>query len=362
MSFHDNYYDSKLIIDLTAIKSNYKFLQDILGNTVCGASVKADAYGLGIKPVAEILFTSGCRHFFVANLIEAIELRSILAEAYIFVLSGVFIAQEDAFLTYNLIPVLNHKLQIELWDSFAVKQQLNLPAILHVDTGMSRLGMDLDELKYLDLADYNINFLYIMSHLACSDVKDEQYNHTQLNLIKQIAQSYNIPISFVNSGGIFLGREYHFDLARPGCAIYGINPTPYTINPMQPVIKLLAKILQIRHLNKDMSVGYGKSYVAKAGTKIATIACGYADGYRWNLACGGLGYLQGYEVKLIGRVSMDLITVDVSDVPEELLYLGAEVELINEKITLDYIARQCNTISYEILTGLGCRFKKIYKL
>jgi alanine racemase len=359
------YSDSVIIIDLRAVRENYRTLKNILGDkSECAGTVKANAYGLGAVKVAEALAKEGCKKFFVATFEEAIKIRSVLKDETIYVLHGVYPHQEELFLEYKLTPVLNHLFQIEVWNKFALSNNLILPAIIHIDTAMSRLGVNEEDIEFLvnnkeRLA--GIELLYIMSHLASADELTSPLNKMQLEKLKQLASYFpNIPLSLCNSSGIFLGEEYHLDLCRPGCALYGLNPTPYSVNPMKPVVKLLAKILQIRHLKKDTTVGYSATFTAKAGSKLATISFGYADGYLRSLGNNSYCYIAGYKAPIIGRVSMDLITIDVTDIPEDKIYLGAEVELLGENVTPDNIATQAGTLGYEILTNLGDRYKRIY--
>lgn len=356
--------DSTLTIDLKAIESNYRLLKQKGGKIECGAVIKANAYGLGVAKVAKALQKAGAKSFFVANLDEAIELRTILPKAKIHVFHGVQKDQEREFLRHNLTPVLITIEQVESWNKKASSQNKRLPALLHVDTGMNRLGLTLNEADYLlknpNILE-NIDIVYLMSHLACADESDHPLNKMQLESINKYKQLFNISkATLSNSFGVFLGKNYHQELLRPGCALYGINPTPYKkSNPMQPVVTLTSKVLQVREVGQLQTVGYGATKKLKKGSTIATIPVGYADGFLRSATNNGTCYIKNHKVPIIGRVSMDLITLDVSDIAN--IQTGMEVELIGENILIDEVASNAGTIGYEILTGLGRRYKRIYK-
>ncbi|AIL64787.1 Alanine racemase, catabolic [Rickettsiales bacterium Ac37b] len=362
-----SYADAILNVDLNSIVYNYLFLKKKLNTVECGAVVKANAYGIGANHVASTLAKYGCKHFFVANLEEAISLRAILTKQYnIYVLHGVFPNQEQEFIHYNLTPILNDIYQIKIWNCFASTKKIQLPAILYIDTGLSRLGLttyDALDLFYNQTLVANLNILYLMSHLSAADNPTHPLNAEQLKKMS-IIQKYmpNTHITFVNSSGIFLGTNYHFHLARPGMALYGLNPTPQSKNPMHNVIYLSSKIIQVRNNIKQSPVGYGGSYYAERNSVIATVAIGYADGYFRSLSNNSICYINGYKAPVIGRVSMDLITLDVTNVPAHFIYPGQSVEIIGDNITVDQLAKYANTLGYEILTNLGHRFKLVYNI
>jgi alanine racemase len=336
-----------LTINLSAITSNYKLLSE---KVKVAAVVKADAYGLGMAKVAPALFEAGAREFFVANLDEALSLRKILPKCSIGVFHGLQKGEEREFSANNLTPVLNDIYQIKLWRQHADK----LSCIVHFDTGMNRLGLSQNDVNTaVDLLK-NLNVQYIMSHLACADEPQHPKNLQQLQKMQTIKAVFpNIPISLANSSGVFLGDEYLFDMARTGIAMYGGNPTPNTKNPMQNVVNLRSQILQIRNIDTAQTVGYGASYELKDGAKIATLPVGYADGYFRSLGNNSFCAIGGVKVPLVGRVSMDLITVDVSGLN---VSVGDEVEIIGDTITIDDVANAAGTISYEVLTNLGGRY------
>jgi alanine racemase len=357
-----------LTIDLAAIAANWKKLQSRLGNDVtCGAVVKADAYGLGLAPVARALKTAGCHTFFVAQAAEGLALRAILPEAEICIFNGVDADSAAALADAHLTPVLNHPGQINDWRETAHRIGHTLPAFLHVDTGMTRLGLAEDETVSLatDLSALDgIRITGIMSHLACADLPDHTLNDEQLQrfiaALGVLAPLGHVRASLTNSSGIFLAPAFHFELARPGAALFGIAPRAESPNPMAQVIKLQGKILQTRVIDTPRTVGYGATHRAERGRHIATVAVGYADGYLRSLSDVATAHMGDTPAPVVGRVSMDLITVDVTDVPQKDAYPGALVDLIGPHHSLDDLARQATTIGYEILTALGSRFERRY--
>lgn len=351
-----------LRIDLGAIVANWRDLGARHGAPVAGV-VKADAYGLGAAPVARALQAAGCRFFFVAHLTEGLALRTALGPAAeIAVLNGFPPgADEDA----ALLPVLNHLGEVAAHAAAARAAGQARPALLHLDTGMSRLGLDQREQAVLAQDRSRLDGIalrYVMTHLACADEPAHPLNEAQRARFAEAAARIvpGVPRSFANSSGIFLGGGFSSDLARPGCALYGINPTPGQPNPMRQVVRLEAELLQLRDVPAGDTVGYGASWAAPGPRRIATVAAGYADGYFRSLSGRSLGFLHGRAVPLVGRVSMDLTTFDVTDVPEarpgdRLLLIG------DEGNTPDDIAARCGTIGYEVLTSLGKRHARLYE-
>jgi alanine racemase len=345
-----------LTIDLQAIRANYNYLKSLSSADV-GAAVKANAYGLGSREVVGTLYAEGCSEFFVAHLEEAIELRSSFAEPNIYVLGGLFEGEEREFLHYNIIPVLSTGHQAELWQKYAQKLNKKLPCIVHADSGMHRFGMTEAELQMTSTC-AELDVLYLMSHLACADQADHEHNQYQLAKFKSHHHIFpKAKYSFANSSGVFLGSEFHFDLLRPGMALYGLNPTPGKPNPMKNPVILTSQIMQIRQMADDGFVGYGAAHKAHRNSKIATIPIGYADGFLRNLSHHGFVYIEGKRVPIIGRVSMDLVTLDVSDLDCK---VGDRVEIIGANSHPDDIAKRAGTIGHEILTSLGSRYTRIY--
>lgn len=356
-----------LTIDLGAIVENWQTLKAMAApGTNCAAVLKADAYGLGAIPVAQALVKAGCRTFFVAHVDEGIALRRALpSDASLFVLHGAPPGAEEACAAHHLIPVLNSLPQVRAWVALCGRWAQKLPAGLQVDSGMARAGLDAEELAVLAqtpelLAALDLRL--VMSHLACADDPASPMNTSQLAAFSAIRARFpSVPASFANSSGIFLGPQWHFDLLRPGVALYGGNPTPGLPNPMKPVVRLRGKVMQIRSVPAGASVGYGAAYVADSPRRIATVSVGYADGFFRSLGNGrAVARWSDYQLPIVGRVSMDMITVDVSAIPADLVYPGALLDLIGHDRTVDDLATEAGTISYEILTSLGNRYHRTY--
>ncbi len=356
-----------LHINTQIIQENYNLLCNMCTTSKVASSIKANAYGLGANKIAPILEKVGCKDFFTASCDEAVILRKILKpEANIYVIRGVFYNELQTFLEHNLVPVLNHMGQIELWQKYALECNKKLPCIVHIDTGMNRLAIPYSEIKKLDTSIHMnyLNILYVMSHLSAAEDINSSSNVKQLQKFKEYSAKFiNVRRSFANSSGIYLGKEYHFDLTRPGAALYGINPTPYIEDSgIKNPVKLVAPIIQLNHLPIGESVGYNSIYtnVMDKPCLVATIPVGYADGFARSLSNRGVFYINGFKAPIIGRVSMDLITIDVSEVPEQEIFLGAEVELVGINSTTDKLAQASKTNAYEIITMFGDRYEKIY--
>jgi len=342
-----------LDVNLSAIAANYRLLKTRHAKHSTAAVVKADAYGLGMEAVSQRLWEEGCHEFFVATLAEAIALRGTLPDAKIGVFNGLLAGEEKDFAHYHLIPVLNDLEQVERF------QELATQAILHIDTGMTRLGLseaDLQNILHTSSALYPL----IMSHLACAGAPDHPKNAEQLARFRKALQRFpGAKASLANSSGLFLSPDFHFDLARPGCALYGINPTHGT-NPMQPVVSLSAPLLQIRALDCNETVGYDATHQAVTNSRIAVAALGYADGWMRSLSNKGHAYIAGYQVPIIGIISMDMLALDITHIPEAVLTPTVRVEFINEQQTVNDVANACGTIGYEIFTRIGNRVKRRY--
>ncbi len=355
-----------LRIDLAALGRNYRKLVSMLTPVRSGAVVKADAYGLGAERVVSTLYGEGCRHFFVAQFVEAVRLRPTLAnDAQIFVLNGLQPGNEIACAERGIVPVLNSLAQWRQWSATARMLKRCLPAVLQFDTGMSRLGFPREERAELAAAlgdGSNVEILFIMSHLASADDMESDQNGEQCAEMSCIADEFpGFDLSFANSGAVFLGDAYHGMLARPGIALYGGAPNAGANNPMEPVVSLTVAVVQTRTVPAGTKVGYGGAYVTQREMRLATIAAGYADGLPRSLGDRGAVYFNGTRLPIVGRVSMDSVTVDVSALPEGALTLGSLVEVLGPSQTLEDIARDAGTISYEILTGLGDRYDRQYR-
>ncbi|MFT7599791.1 MAG: alanine racemase [Acidimicrobiales bacterium] len=355
---------SELTIDLGRIRANYRLLMSKVDGPITAAMVKANGYGLGAVEVAATLAVEGCAVFFVAHLSEGIEVRAALPGAQIHVLNGAMPGTERELEAHGLIPVLNSLAQITTWRALGDQLGRALPATVHLDTGMSRLGLPPDETEQLlvdpSLLD-GLDVVHVMSHLASADVPGSDQSGDQLALFRQLRSSLTIgTASLANSSGIFLGPEYHFDLVRPGIALYGGNPTPDQPNPMSSVATLEAPILQVRPVDIGDVVGYGATHTVERVGRIATIAVGYADGFLRSGSGTGVAHLAGHAVPIAGRISMDLITIDVTDVPDAALWLGAPVELIGDRCPIDEVADRAGSIANELLTDLGRRYQIAY--
>lgn len=365
-----------LEIDLPALAANWRSLAAETRPAEAAAVVKADAYGLGLAEAAPTLWAAGARTFFVAHLDEALTLRRLLPEASIYVLNGLMAGAEADYLAQGLWPVLNSLEDVSRWRQALAgagtaetdPTEQGPQAALQVDTGMSRLGLDTRELAVLTAEPertQGIALSYLMSHLASADDPNSSQSEEQLSEFltarRDLATATGgAGASFANSAGIFLGRNYHFDLVRPGSALYGINPTADRPNPMRQVVRLKGKILQVREIDALRGVGYGATWRAKGPTRIATVAVGYADGYLRSLSNCGHALVGGQNVPVVGRVSMDLITLDVTAVPEAAARPGAFAELLGSNLTVDAVGQAAGTIGYEILTSLGRRYHRVY--
>lgn len=352
-----------LDIDLDAIVANWRSLSAVAGGVPSAAVVKADAYGLGAVPVASALAAAGCKTFFVAHLDEAIALRAVLAKPEIFVLHGISPGGEAETRAHRLTPVLSTLGQIEAWAAEARRAGRRLPAALHVDTGMARLGLSEAEVDTLAaeparLADLEPRL--VMSHLAAAEDQANPSNARQLARFRLLrAKLPSMTACFANSSGVFLGADYHFDLLRPGAALYGIAPVAGRPNPLAPVVRLAGRVLRVATLEADTPVGYGGRFVTSAATRVATLSIGYADGFPRALAGRVRAGLDGVKLPLVGAVSMDMITVDVSALPEGRVREGDLLDVIGGSADdVDAVAAAAGTIGYEILTSLGSRYAR----
>ena len=356
---------SLMTVDLDAVAANWR----IIGAKAAGAEVagvvKADAYGLGVAPVAKALAAAGCRTFFVATIDEGIQLRRLLPRMRIFVLSGPPPGTAADMAEHALTPVLNSLEQIGQWAGLARASDRHLEAVLHLDTGMNRLGLSECDIDVLadgnDMLD-GIRICLVMSHMACADEPDHGKNPEQLAAFHRMSNRLGLaaPRSLAASSTVFLGSDYHFDLVRPGVALYGINPVPGTHNPMRPVVSLHGRILQVRDVDTPQTVGYGATHRFEGRRRVATVALGYADGLFRSLGSRAFGVIAGVKVPLVGRVSMDLTSFDVTDVPPEMACPGALMELAGPNHTVDDLAAEAGTIGYEILTAMGQRYHRTY--
>ncbi len=348
-----------LEIDLDAVAANWRSLGS---GAAVGAVLKADAYGLGAVPVATRLYAEGCRHFFVAHPAEALAIRDHVPGAMLVVLNGLWPGVEPLLAAQDIAPALASLAEIDAWAAHARVCGRSLPALLHVDTGMNRLGLDdrgVDVLAREPDRLRGIDLRYIMTHLVSAECPDDPVNEAQRQrFAAACARLPPAPRSFANSSGLFLGPGYASDLARPGAALYGVNPTPGRPNPMRQTVRLRARVLQIRDLLPGEGVGYNGQWVADRPSRIATVSVGYADGFLRALTNRAIAYFDDRPVPLVGRVSMDLSTFDVTESPG--LARGGWLDLIGRHNPVDALAEQAGTNGYEILTSLGRRYPRVY--
>jgi alanine racemase len=358
-----------LTVDLGAIEANWRALAHELLTVECSAVVKANAYGLGLEAVTATLAQAGCKTFFVADIAEARRVRSRAAEATIYVLDGFMLDSSDAYIEINARPVINSTTELAEWDAFVAAHSWHGSAAIHVDTGMNRLGVAIDEAAALAprIQNENHGIALLMSHLACAENPNDPLNATQINIFRELHMLFpGIPASLANSSGIFLGSAAHYDLARPGAALYGVNPTPGRPNPQKNVVELTGRILQVRVVDRDQTVGYSATWTAKRATRIAVVALGYADGLLragsgTDERPGGVAIVAGKRCPIVGRISMDLSCIDITGLPEGAVRRGDPATLIGSDLPIDEVAAYAGTIGYEILTRLGPRSHLVYR-
>ena len=362
---------ARLTVRVAAIAANYRTYRRLAGPAAVAAVVKADGYGLGASRIAPALAQAGCDSFFVARLEEAVALRAVAPRARIFVLDGAPADAVPALISHRLTPVLNSLSEIAAWSAAANVGRHVLDAVVHVDTGMNRLGLAGHELALLSAESAKrlsgLNLVLVMSHLACSDDPASKFNGEQLSRFRQaLAMLPPAPASLAASHGTMLGTDYHFDLVRPGVALYGANPGVReggsgdpSPNLMQTVAVLTARVLQLRRIDSGESVGYGATFHAKRPAMLATIALGYADGCPRALSNKGVAVVGGTRVPIVGRISMDLTILDVTGLAEA-PHVGDEAELLGDHVDLGEVAALAGTNEYEILTRLR-RVPKVYE-
>ncbi len=353
-----------LTIDLDAVAANWRLLAARSGGAECAAVVKADAYGLGADRLGPALWDAGARTFFVAHLDEALALRTVLPQARIAVLHGAPAGAEEALVGADLLPVISTLSGIDRWAARARHLGRPLLALIQIDTGMNRLGLEPADVTALAADPGRLDGIRVkawMSHLASPEVPDSPLTDLQLRRFRQaVAKLPPAPLSLSSSSAIFRGGALLFDLTRPGAALYGVNPTPEATNPMRPVVSLHGRILQVRSVPPGEGIGYGATFRPSRQIKAATLSIGYADGFMRSLSNAGHVLIGGAPAPIAGRISMDLMTVDATDAPPEALAEGGFATLIGSHLDVDAVAAAAGTIGYEILTALGRRYHRVY--
>jgi alanine racemase len=358
-----------LTIDLDALGANYRRLRELAAPAECAAVVKADAYGLGMAKAAPVLWRQGCGTFFVATPNEARDLRKLLPRALIYVLAGLMPGTADMLRKHGLRPVLNSAEEIREWAIFSAKAGEALPCAIHIDSGMNRLGLSGAEVKTIAaMRDLWPAFTLslVMSHLACADEPEHPKNAAQRKHFDELRSRLpTAPASLANSAGILLGRAYTYDLVRPGIALYGGKPQARGPHEFAPVVHLKGRILQVHDVAAGETVGYGATRTLKRPSRVATVSVGYADGFFRSLSTkdgetGFVAYAGPHAAPILGRVSMDLITVDMTEVPEAHSARGGWVELMGSHVTAQTVAHHADTIDYEVMTNLGARALRRY--
>jgi alanine racemase len=365
---------ARLTVDLAALCENWADMAERSGNARAGAVVKADAYGLGIEDCGGALYAAGARDFFVATPDEGASLRPYAPDARIYVLSGIWPGTEATFFGNDLVPVIASEEQLAFF--MALSAELgDYPCAIQVDTGFNRLGLSVDEAMMLaDDVSRPSSFspVLVMSHLACGDDPADPMNRKQLESFRAVSAAFEgVESSLSSSAGVFHGADFHFDLTRPGIALYGGEAVSGVKNPMRPVATAEARILTIRHAKAGETVSYGAAHTLTRDSRLAVVAAGYADGYlrsgsgagvplRTTGIPGQMAFVAGHKVPLLGRITMDMSIFDVTDVPEHAVRAGDYVELFGHNIALDDVARAAGTIGYEFLTSLGLRHERRY--
>lgn len=356
-----------LIIDLDRIAANWRSLAAFAAPAACAAVVKADAYGLGADRVIPVLWQAGCRTFFVATFDEAVQAKHLCPEAVVYVLNGVMTSSEAEFLSLGIRPVLSSVSQLERWARACADRRERVPAALHVDTGLNRLGIPHTEFLVASQRPElmsRIDVALVMSHLACADDPTHPMNDGQ-RLRFEIARRLwpATAASLAASDGMLLGQPYHYDMVRPGYALYGGQASIAAAAPVNPVVRVRVKVLAVEDVPAGATVGYSATWRASVPSRIATLAAGYADGLPRGASgpddgSGGVVSIAGVHCPITGRVSMDLTTVEVTAAAA--VRPGDWADIIGPDLTIEEVGRRAGTIGYEILTRLGRRFHRSY--
>ena len=347
---------SILEINKKNLLKNYRFFKNLNKKLLISVTLKANAYGLGDKKIYNLLYNAGCKYFFVATLAEAISLRKDKKKTKIFVLNGLQKNEINLFKKYALTPIINSENEYKLINKYKEKIKFGV----HIDTGINRLGINIHQIPIKMFNDKKISL--VLSHLASADEKKNIYNVKQRNKFISVIRKFNnqrILFSLSNSHGALISKDFQFNLIRPGIGIYGGHNFTDLKKYLKPVVKLKAKIIQIKEIKKNEYIGYNQTYKTKKKTSVAIISIGYADGIFRQLSNKGFVFFKNHKFNIIGRVSMDTITIDISK-NKKIFRTGEYVELINYKYNIDDLGKQCKTISHEILTSISNRVKRVY--
>ena len=352
---------NKLYVNRDIVASNYLKLKEFVGpNVECAANIKANAYGLGVMPIMSCLSKAGCNKFLVTNLDEALEVRDSSVTDEVYVINGINVGEESYFARNHIIPVLNTRDQFIVYNNYCRKKGKFFEAVLNIDTGINRFGFPVEEALELvekGFFDQKVNIQFLMSHIACSTQSCASYNRKQLALIKNLQDIFQKPVSLADSDSIYLGQDYCFDIVRLGIMLYGVSSEKFNL---KPAISLASPIVQIRKVHESIFVGYDHSYKASKNSTLATIPIGYADGMHRSISNKASFYINGHPVTIAGQMSMDFTVLDVTNVPEHELFLGAEVEILGENSTIEKMAECAGTTCQDILTSLSYRLQRIY--
>ena len=356
------YSHSKLIINLKNVKNNLNIIKKLTKKTIC-ATVKANAYGLGDVEIVKFLVKNNCKDFWVANVSEALKINQNISNINIYVANGLNKNEEQIFYKNKFIPILNTYEQFKNWTNYLIRKKLTNKLVIQVDTGMCRSGLQHEDiLKIYNERSIIRKFkqVIILTHLASADEKTSQYNIVQKIRFLKIQSMFNFPncrFSLAASGGIFLGKDYHFDMVRPGIALYGGKL--FFNKELRNVVSLISPIIQINSLKKGETAGYNQTYKAKKNLITATIPLGYADGIRIKLSNIGHVFYKNTKLPMIGRISMDLMIIDITKVKSK-IKIGDHLEIFGRNLNLDQFAKISNTSPYDIITSVSERCERVY--
>jgi len=343
-----------LNINIKNLVHNYNFFKNQKTKLIVAPTIKANAYGLGAKKIFSLLVKNGCKHFFVATLDEGIKLNNKNNSIKIFILNGIQDYKLNKFSRTKLIPVINTIQEYE------IIKKANIDYALHIDTGINRLGIAHEDIHKLDFKNYNLKL--VMSHLSSSDEYKNKYNLKQKKIFNKFVKNKHkgLLFSLANSHGSILDKTYLYDMVRPGIGIYGGYENKKLEKKIKNVINFKGKIIQIKNIQKNQYIGYNRTYKTKRKIKIAIIGLGYEDGIPRSLSNKGFVYYKKYRFRILGRISMDTFTINISDYSHN-LKVGDYVDIINDENKIDKFAKKCKTLSYEVLTSIGNRVYRNYE-